>query len=58
VFEGIRECGNKNKYTEFNSLKYSCSVEFLMLAENVIDEIFDNFFLFGSIQLDYENIIG
>jgi hypothetical protein len=56
VFERIRECGNKNRYTRFNSLKHSYSIESLMLAENIIGEIFSSFFLSGSIQLGYENI--
>jgi hypothetical protein len=57
VFEGTRECGNKNRYMKFNSLKYSYSIEFLVLAENVIDEIFSSFFLSGSIRLGYGSII-
>jgi hypothetical protein len=58
VFEGTRECGDRSRCTGFNSLKYSCSVEFLMFAENVIGEIFGSFFLSGSIQLGYGGIIG
>jgi hypothetical protein len=58
VFEGTRECGNRNRCTGFNSLKHSYSVEFLVFAENVIDEIFGSFFLSGSIQLGYRGITG
>jgi hypothetical protein len=57
IFEGTREYGNKNRCTGFNSLKYSYLIEFLIFVENIINEIFNSFFLFGSIQLGYENII-
>jgi hypothetical protein len=58
IFEGTRECGDKSRCTGFNSLTHSCSVEFLMLAENIKGEIFGSFFLSGSIQLGYGGITG
>jgi hypothetical protein len=58
IFEGTRECEDKNRYTGFNLLKHSCSIEFLMFTENIINEIFGSFFLSGSIQLGYGGIIG
>jgi hypothetical protein len=58
VFEGTRECGDRSRCTGFSSLKHSCSVESLVLAENVIGEVFGSFFLSGSIQLGYGGITG
>jgi hypothetical protein len=58
AFRGTRECGDRSRCTGFSSLKYSCSVEFLMLVENVIGEVFGSFFLSGSIQLGYGDITG
>jgi hypothetical protein len=48
AFRGTRECGGRSRCTGFSSLKHSCSVESLVLAENVVGEVFGSLFLSGS----------